>query len=383
VTCPVCSSPDSRPVIEVDEMPALCNAFAVTSDEARSMPRGGIELRVCTSCGMLHNAAFDATLAPYDGDYENSLHFSGRFQGFAAELSADLSERFGGPSRTVVEIGSGAGDFLTLVAPGFGAAVGIDPSLSAPSEREVGGTTMRLVPGVIDDIPAGVQADLLLCRHVLEHVSQPVSLLRQMRDRLAHGATHLYVEVPDAGHMLRAGAVWDLVYEHVGYFTEPALVEALSAAGWRGITTGTSFGGQYLWAEASADGDAHEGSPSADIEAVTEEAHRFGEVYRASVAQWSSFVQEQRERDARVAIWGAGSKGVAFTNAVAPDVQVIDVNPRKRGRHVPGTGMPVSSPTDLAGTIDTVLVMNGLYLEEIERAGTDVGLHARYLAVDR
>ena len=84
-----------------------------------------------------------------------------------------------------------------------------------------------------------------------------------------------------------------------------------------------------------------------------------------------------------MAIWGAGSKGVAFTNAVAPDVQVIDVNPRKRGRYVPGTGVAVSSPTDLAGTIDTVLVMNGLYLEEIERAGTEVGLRARYLAVDR
>ncbi|MGE3619302.1 MAG: methyltransferase domain-containing protein [Acidimicrobiia bacterium] len=384
MSCPVCGSADARPVTQVAGMPVLCNAFAATAEEARAMARGEIDLRVCGTCGMLHNAAFDPALAPYDNAYENSLHFSPRFQEFAGELSADLVRRFGGPGRTVVEIGSGAGDFLEMVAPGFGTAVGIDPSLAAASEREVGGTPLRLLPGDIDQAPEGLRADLLLSRHVLEHVPDPVALLRAMRERLAGSDTHIYVEVPDAGHMLRAGAVWDLIYEHVGYFTQPALVAALAAAGWHDIATGTSFGGQYLWAEAAATARAGDDlTPAAEVDTVTAAARHFGEVYRDAVTRWTEFLEGERRAGARVAIWGAGSKGVAFTNTLAPDVEVIDVNPRKRGRHVPGTGVAVSAPADVAGTLDTVLVMNGLYLDEIERSGKELGLDARYVAVDR
>ena len=384
-TCPVCGSVELAPVIHVAEMPALSNAFAATTEEAQGMPRGDIELVSCERCGMMHNASFDPRLAPYDSAYENSLHFSPRFQTYAEALAADLAARFGVDGGTVVEIGSGGGDFLSMVAAhGFGSGVGIDPSLPAARRGRAGEATLTFLPGTLAEAPAGLQADLVICRHVLEHVPDPVALLREAREAVSRDGAVLYVEVPDGEHMLAAPAIWDLIYEHVGYFNDAALRTALAGAGWVVQRTGSSFGGQYRWAEATTAGpvtvDGGRPGPEGDM---SESARRFAEAYSATVRRWSGFMEAERAAGRRVAAWGAGSKGVTFANSMVhgPDA-MVDINERKHGRFVPGTGQRVSSPAEVAGRVETVLVMNPIYLDEVEAAGTAAGVGATYLPVD-
>ena len=384
-TCPVCGSVDLAPVIHVADTPALSNAFASTAEEAKGMPRGDIELVSCERCGMLHNASFDPRLAPYDSAYENSLHFSPRFQTYAEALAEDLAARFGVEGGTVVEIGSGGGDFLAMVAAhGFGSGVGIDPSLPAARDGRAGEATLTFLPGTLAEAPAGLQADLVICRHVLEHVPDPVGLLREAREAVSRDGASLYVEVPDGEHMLEAPAIWDLIYEHVGYFNDAALRTALAAAGWVVQRSGSSFGGQYRWAEATTAGPVtldggRPGGPEGD---VSEPARRFAEVYSATVRRWSRFMEAERAAGRRVAAWGAGSKGVTFANSMAHGLDaMVDINERKHGRFVPGTGQRVSSPAEIAGRVDTVLVMNPIYLDEVEAAGTAAGVDATFLPV--
>ena len=53
----------------------------------------------------------------------------------------------------------------------------------------------------------------------------------------------------------------------------------------------------------------------------------------------------------RVAIWGGGSKGVSFctTDGLGPMLShVVDINPYKQGKYLPGAGLRVSAPEDLA-----------------------------------
>jgi hypothetical protein len=86
-----------------------------------------------------------------------------------------------------------------------------------------------------------------------------------------------------------------------------------------------------------------------------------------------------------VAVWGAGSKGVSFLNLVAPgrDVAyVVDVNPNKAGLYVPGSGQVVVGPDELSGRdLDTVLVMNPLYVDEITRTLGELGCRAEVVTV--
>ncbi|MFD0980308.1 methyltransferase, partial [Tropicimonas aquimaris] len=61
---------------------------------------------------------------------------------------------------------------------------------------------------------------------------------------------------------------------------------------------------------------------------------------------------------------------------------VIDINPYKQNRFLPGTGIQVMAPQALAATPpDTVIVMNPVYLDEIARSLADIGLSPEIVAV--
>ena len=87
----------------------------------------------------------------------------------------------------------------------------------------------------------------------------------------------------------------------------------------------------------------------------------------------------------RLAIWGAGSKGVTFLNAIPCGREidaVIDINLRKHGRFVPGTAQEVRGPEALEGRdLDTVLVLNPLSEDEIRASLSDRGVRAEVLVV--
>jgi hypothetical protein len=83
-----------------------------------------------------------------------------------------------------------------------------------------------------------------------------------------------------------------------------------------------------------------------------------------------------------VALWGAGAKGATFLNVV-PDGDavglVIDVNPRKHGKFIPGTGQRIAAPDALRETQPkAVILTNAIYRNEVECAlhalGTDAAI---------
>ena len=84
-------------------------------------------------------------------------------------------------------------------------------------------------------------------------------------------------------------------------------------------------------------------------------------------------------------LWGAAAKGVTFALLVDPDgcqlAGAIDINPRKFGYFMPGTGLPIVSPSVLQDG-DTVIIMNPNYRAEITRCIGEMGITARLLSVD-
>ncbi|MFD0980279.1 methyltransferase, partial [Tropicimonas aquimaris] len=61
---------------------------------------------------------------------------------------------------------------------------------------------------------------------------------------------------------------------------------------------------------------------------------------------------------------------------------VIDINPYKQNRFLPGTGIQVMTPQALATTPpDTVIVMNPVYLGEISSSLAGLGLSPELVAV--
>jgi hypothetical protein len=110
---------------------------------------------------------------------------------------------------------------------------------------------VRFVNDWFSNAYADVRPDLVLCRHVLEHIAEPVAFLRTLRTHPSVSpATVFYFEVPNALYTLRDMGIWDIIYEHVSYFTPDSLCTAFNVAGFEVLDVGALFGDQYLYIEA-------------------------------------------------------------------------------------------------------------------------------------
>jgi hypothetical protein len=80
----------------------------------------------------------------------------------------------------------------------------------------------------------------------------------------------------------------------------------------------------------------------------------------------------------RTVVWGAGARCVSFLNILGERTQisyVVDINPKKQGKCIPGTGQRIVGPVFLQEYApDVVIVMNPVYKNEIEQMIQDMGI---------
>ena len=377
IECPVCSSKEQTLVLELKGLPVAINAQS-SPVESSAVPKGDISLVVCNRCTHLFNTSFDETLTSYDSSYENSLHFSSHFREHAKSLAKRLVHDFDLSDETVAEAGAGPGHFLELLCQeGVKNAYGFDPSydpnrLGAPSQK---GVTLsnNLFPS-----DGSIKAKMAMSQHVLEHLTSPVELLSILKSATQETDNSIvYSEVPNGDLMIDKCALWDLIYEHISFFTKKSLATAVGLSGLSVHSTGADFGDQFLWT-ISKPGET---LPVPVIDESTESAIdrtvKFGEKAREQI-EAAKLELQQYQRQGPVVLWGAGSKGMTYLNLIATNQQVstvVDVNPRKTGFGVPGTDYVITTPESLVTLKPkTVLIANPVYKAEIESILTSNGI---------
>ncbi len=383
LTCPACHGTRTTGFLELGDAPAFCNVQWPTREAALATTQGPISLSACLDCGHVFNHAFDAARMAYAPGYENSQHASSVFRAYAERLVDRLVSTHGIRDRAVVDIGCGRGDLLALICErGGNRGFGFDPSYAGKTEPGRPYTIQREYFGA--DHAARIKPALVSCRHVLEHVEDPVAFLRSLREALAaSGAkTVLYLEVPSGEELLSALGLWDYLYEHVGYFSARSLDAVLRAAGFEVLAMQRDFGGQFLCAEARVATGAAPVAPPADAQGTEEGVHAAARAMLERLHHWRAWA-EGLPADGRCSLWGAGSKGVMFLNLLGLQApgridRVVDQNPDKHGRYVSGTGQQIVGPEALRGSsIEQIVLMNGIYEAEVRARLDSLGLSPR------
>ena len=379
-----CNTPP-EPILAMDQLPVHCNVLWPTREGALTAPRGDIHLAYLPGCGHIYNSAFDPDLMTYTQAYENSLHFSARFQEYATSLAERLIATYDLQNKDIVEIGSGQGDFLKLMCwMGDNRGVGFDPSYV--EKEEAGETAVSFVQAFYSEEFADYPADFICCRHVLEHIHEPVPFLQTVR-RAINGRmdTIVFFEVPNVLWTVRQMGIWDIIYEHCSYYSPVSLAHLFTQAGFEVLAVNETFGGQFLTIEAKlAAATAVPASPNAaELAALTTDVARFADNYRQKVDHWQGVLRELAANGRRVVVWGSGSKGVMFMNKFDQEGLIryaVDINPRKQGMFVAGSGQEIVPPEFLCTyRPDVVIIMNRNYESEIAGQLANLGLTAEIL----
>lgn len=369
--CPLCSSSRTVVFLEQRNAPVHQNRVFRSEEAARNAARGDLTMTACANCEFVFNAMFDPGKLEYGENYENTQLCSPFFSDYVDGLVQRIVEG-GARGKTIVEVGCGNGYFLRKLVeadPG-NVGIGFDEAYEGPSSDLGGRVTFRreLYDG---QSPA---PDVIVCRHVIEHVPDPAAMLRSIRAGSSRSDVLVFFETPALEWILDNEVVWDFFYEHCSLFTANSLAHAFRAAGFTVDTVKRVFNDQYLWLEARpAPSEAVDTEPSP---AIAERAVAFGHEIRDSIAQWRRRLEAS---PGKVAVWGAGAKGVTFVNLADPGRTliecVVDLNPRKAGGFVAGTGHPIVSPADLRDRgIAQAILMNPNYETENRRIVAELGL---------
>jgi SAM-dependent methyltransferase len=198
-----------------------------------------LQLYQCQTCGHVQKALNQDWHAAMDGLYErhyDDYRIIGRQVNF---VDGKIVSRDGlavrnlesllslGERGAVLDIGCGAGRFLQAFGeekPGWDLAGYDVGDLHKESIRAIMGADFYFGENGLKDIPG--KFDLITLNHVVEHLTDPVSVLKEAAALLAPGG-HLVVRVP-----CFLGVHTDFfLMEHCSHFTFETLTNALALAG--------------------------------------------------------------------------------------------------------------------------------------------------------
>ena len=163
--CPCCTSVGLETFYDVAGIPVASNVLAATKDEAKLLPHGDLSLAACASCGFIANLAFDPATQ------ERAAQNTKPPKGAPGPSTVRPKLRPAVGRSTFGRQGRGSsrvrqGEFMELPA-GHGTWRSGSTRCSTRGGRQSGGPLDRRV--VHREAPRP-PADLICCRHTLEHI---------------------------------------------------------------------------------------------------------------------------------------------------------------------------------------------------------------------
>ena len=146
------------------------------------------------------------------------------------------------------------------------------------------------------------------------------------------------------------------------------------------------YADQYLMLECRP--GAHSSPPlpaEQDLQKTLHQVATFRERIDEKFTRFRSQIQRLVDASARIVLWGSGSKAVSYLNTLELRDEIgwiVDINPFKHGKFLAGTGHEIVAPDFLREyRPDAVIIMNAIYVDEIQRDLEGMGLSPELIAI--
>jgi predicted TPR repeat methyltransferase len=335
-----------------------------------------LRVLVCERCWLAQTEDHVRADELFGADYAYFSGYSASWLAHSERYVADMVARFGlDRASHVVEVAANDGYLLQYVRARGIPCTGIEPTAStAAAARALGLDIVQEFFGarLAARLAAqGRHADLMIANNVLAHVPDLGDFVAGFATLLKPGAVATF-EFPHLMRLLAENQFDTIYHEHYSYLSLGTTERIFRAAGLAvfDVEELPTHGGSLRVYAQRADGGRH--PVSARVGAQLAREHDAG---LADAAIYRSFQQRadrvkndflafllQMKREGRtVAAYGAAAKGNTLLNyaGVRPDLigYVVDRNPAKQGRYLPGSRIPIVGEERLRETRPACIVI--------------------------
>ncbi len=375
--CRACHTTLHSPFLSLGSMPPANN---LPDSPDQHEDRYPLELAACPSCSLVQlcHVVSPSVLFSHYLYSSTSGMLGDHFDGMATSLRDALEL---GATSLVVDIGSNDGLLLSRFREaGIGSIKGVEPAANLVTmalKNQVPTVNGFFGKDVVEEILAeDGQADLITATNVFAHVDDIKGLTENVKYLLNPGGV-LVIEVPYLPVMLRSGT-FDLVYhEHLSYFSVAPLVTFFESMGMQvfRVDDVQSHGGSIrVSVQRQNGGHAVDQSVAAHLNDESDLGDAavysdFGSRVSKVVGEFAAELKDLKSQGFRLAGYAAPAKASTLLGfaEIGGDVldYIVDDNPLKQGRYVPGTGIPIVSSSTLAEQPPDYLVILAWNLADI------------------
>ena len=325
-----------------------------------------LRLLVCESCWLVQTEDHAGREALFTDDYAYFSSFSSSWLVHASAYVEAITQRFGlNPGSCVVEIAANDGYLLRYVRAAGIPCYGVEPTAgTAAAARAHGIEIVEDFFGVAlaDELVGfGKQADLIVANNVLAHVPD-------INDFVGGFARLLKVDgiaTFEFPHLLRMvqGNQFDTAYhEHYSYLSLTAVESIFARNGLSvfDVQELTTHGGSLRIFAQRSDSGSHAASDAvAALRRVEADAGMRTAAFYSGFQTTAEKVKDDlvafliqcKRQGQKIGAYGAAAKGNTLLNfaGVRPDLlpYVVDKNPTKQGKFMPGSRIPIRAPIAL------------------------------------
>jgi SAM-dependent methyltransferase len=355
--CLSCDADALSRILSLGSLP-LANAYPALEAPADE-PRFPLDVAFCDACSLVQ---LRHIVAPEDmfSEYLYFSSYSASMLQHSERLASSLvSERRLGPQSLVVEVASNDGYLLQFFKKAGVPVLGIEPAtnIAVVAERE------RQIPTIAEFfdtdlatrlVGEGRRADVLLGLNVMAHVPDLNGFMRGIATMLAPGGVAV-IEVPYVRDMVEHTEFDTIYHEHLCYFSVHAVAALVRRHGLviDRVERVPIHGGSlrlYITAGTEHGETAVRLLREEESLGLTRKAYYDG--FRAEVERvrddLNTTLARLRASGATIGAYGAAAKGTILLNYCGITSNtvsfVVDRNPHKQGRRMPGCGIPVFSP---------------------------------------
>jgi len=359
--CRHCGGTDFVPCLDLGCAPPS-NAYLEAEARARPEKRYRLVIGTCTRCWLTQTEDFADREAFFSVDYAYFSSFSPTWLDHARTYVDMMVARFGlTPDSLVAEVAANDGYLLQYVKARKIPCYGIEPTASTAGAARARG--IEIVGAFFgrdlaaELAAAGRQADLVVANNVLAHVPDINDFVAGFA-LLLKPAGVVTFEFPHLLEMV-SGNQFDTAYhEHFSYLCLLSVERILAENGLVlfDVETTPHHGGSLRVYAGRKDAACHKVAPSVARMRAVEQAAGMdrasfyrGFQRRAELARdaFCAFLADARARRLTVAAYGAAAKGntlLNFAGVTADSIAfVVDRNPAKQGRFLPGSQVPILS----------------------------------------